>query len=110
MTTTHAITTTRPVTSNRAKALGWLAHGAELAIALKGDRAKHADVIWGLIVEAVEAIDKTADSGRNRPPFRDEIARGEAASSGSDRSPPFGFWKEWIGCRWGGLQCAMCAR
>jgi hypothetical protein len=47
--------------------------------------------------------------GSRRPPFRDEIARGEAASSGSDRSSSFGFWKESIGCRWGGLRCATCA-
>jgi hypothetical protein len=65
MTTTHAITaTTHPVTSNRAKALGWLAHGAKLAGALKGNQAKHADAVWELIVEAVEVIDKTPDQER----------------------------------------------
>ena len=48
----------------RTQALGWLFHGGELAIALKGDRAKHNDVIWQLLVEAVEVIDKTPDQER----------------------------------------------
>lgn len=48
----------------RTKALGWLAHGGELAVALRGDRARHADVIWQLLVEAVEVIDKTPDQER----------------------------------------------
>lgn len=65
MNTKRAITTTtHPVTSSRAKALGWLAHGGELAVALKGDRANHSDVIWQLLVEAVEVIDKTPDRER----------------------------------------------
>jgi hypothetical protein len=64
--TTHATTTitTHAITTNRAQALGWLAHGAELAAALIGERATHHDVIWQLIVEAVEAIDKTPDRER----------------------------------------------
>ena len=33
----------------RSLVLGWLAHGSELAFDLKGDRAKHSDVIWQLI-------------------------------------------------------------
>jgi hypothetical protein len=48
----------------RAKALGWLSHGGELAVELKGDRASHFDVIWQLLVEAVEIIDKTPDNER----------------------------------------------
>jgi hypothetical protein len=49
---------------DRTKTLGWLVHGGELALALKGERAKHSDVIWQLIVEAVEIIDKTPDQER----------------------------------------------
>ncbi len=45
-------------------ALGWLSHGAELAKALKGERATHSDVIWCLLVEAVETVDKTPDQER----------------------------------------------
>lgn len=45
-------------------ALGWLAHGGELAVALKGDQARHSDVLWQLLVEAVEVIDKTPDQER----------------------------------------------
>ncbi|ARQ95265.1 hypothetical protein [Bradyrhizobium phage BDU-MI-1] len=48
----------------RTKALSWLTHGGELAAALKGDRARHGDVIWQLIVEAIEVIDKTPDQER----------------------------------------------
>jgi hypothetical protein len=65
MTTTNTVTpanTRRPV--DIAAALTWLAHGGELARALKGDKAKHADVIWQLLVEAVEVIDKQPDQER----------------------------------------------
>jgi hypothetical protein len=48
----------------RTQALGWLTHGGELAVALRGDRARHSDVIWQLLVEAVEVIDKTPDRER----------------------------------------------
>jgi len=48
----------------RTKALGWLVHGGELAVELKGARARHNDVIWQLLVEAVEVIDKTPDQER----------------------------------------------
>lgn len=44
--------------------LGWLDHGAELAHDLRGDKAKHRDVIWELLVEAVEVIDKSPDRER----------------------------------------------
>ncbi|MET4791637.1 hypothetical protein ABIF64_003815 [Bradyrhizobium japonicum] len=44
-----------------AGALRWLNYGAELAYDLKGVGARHADVIWQLLVEAVEVIDKTPD-------------------------------------------------
>lgn len=46
-------------------ALCWLDHGAELARDLRGDKAKHRDVIWQLLVEAVEVIDKTPDQERH---------------------------------------------
>jgi hypothetical protein len=49
---------------DRTHALSWLTHGGELAVALKGDKARHSDVIWQLLVEAVEAIDKTPDNER----------------------------------------------
>jgi hypothetical protein len=49
---------------DRNLALSWLTHGGELAVALKGVRAKHSDVIWQLLVEAVEVIDKTPDNER----------------------------------------------
>ena len=45
-------------------ALGWLDHGADLARGLKGDRGRHSDVIWQLLVEAVEVIDKQPDRER----------------------------------------------
>ncbi|MEY9138591.1 hypothetical protein ABIE79_010119 [Bradyrhizobium diazoefficiens] len=48
----------------RTTILSWLTHGGELAAGLKGDRAKHSDVIWQLLVEAVEVIDKTPDQER----------------------------------------------
>ncbi|MCP1757740.1 hypothetical protein [Bradyrhizobium elkanii] len=56
--------TTSSSLEDRIAALGWLAHGGELAVGLKGDRAKHSDVIWQLLVEAVEVIDKTPDQER----------------------------------------------
>ncbi|WP_315729902.1 hypothetical protein [Bradyrhizobium sp. SZCCHNRI2010] len=46
------------------QALGWLAHGGQLAWDLKGGQANHSDVIWQLIVEAIEVIDKTPDQER----------------------------------------------
>lgn len=57
------MTTSSPLEVKTAT-LGWLAHGAELAKALKGDRATHADVIWCLLVESIETIDKTPDQDR----------------------------------------------
>jgi hypothetical protein len=48
----------------RTQALGWLTHGGELAVALKGDNAKHSDVIWQLLVEAIEVVEKTPDQER----------------------------------------------
>lgn len=56
--------TTSSSLEDRITVLGWLAHGGELALALKGDRAKHADVIWLLLAEAVETVDKTPDQER----------------------------------------------
>ncbi|MEH2517374.1 hypothetical protein V1279_002947 [Bradyrhizobium sp. AZCC 1610] len=56
--------TTSSSLEDRVTALGWLAHGGELAVALKGDRAKHSDIIWQLLAEAVETIDKTPDQER----------------------------------------------
>lgn len=46
------------------KALSWLAHGEQLAVSLKGEAAKHSDVIWQLIVEAVEITDNLPDQER----------------------------------------------
>ncbi len=48
----------------RTAALGWLFHGGELARALKGDRATHRDVIWCLLTEAIETIERTPDQER----------------------------------------------
>lgn len=62
-TITHASKTFRQP-SDRDDILRWLEHGAELARSLKADRAKHRDVIWQLLVEAVEVIDKTPDQER----------------------------------------------
>jgi hypothetical protein len=56
--------TTSSQHEDRVQALGWLAHGGELAVELKGDGAKHSDVIWQLLVEAIEVIDKTPDQER----------------------------------------------
>jgi hypothetical protein len=56
--------TTSSLLEDRTNTLGWLAHGGELAVALKGDQARHSDVIWQLLVEAVEVIDKTPDTER----------------------------------------------
>lgn len=63
MTITHSSKALRR-SSDIAEALRWLSHGAGLAYDLKGAQAKHADVIWQLIVEAVEVIDKTPDQER----------------------------------------------
>lgn len=67
--TITATTTTNRVsktfrTSDLDDALCWLDHGVELARDLRGDKAKHRDVIWQLLVEAVEVIDKTPDQER----------------------------------------------
>ncbi|MCK1410194.1 hypothetical protein [Bradyrhizobium sp. 76] len=61
-TITHIKAVRRP--SDIDDALDWLAHGAELARDLKGDRATHRDVIWQLLIESVETIDKTPDQER----------------------------------------------
>ncbi|MET4359923.1 hypothetical protein ABIB06_000495 [Bradyrhizobium sp. LB8.2] len=61
-TITHFKTIRRP--SEIDDALDWLAHGAELARDLRGDKAKHQDAIWQLLVEAVEVIDKAPDQER----------------------------------------------
>jgi hypothetical protein len=50
--------------SDRDDALRWLDHGAELARDLKGTRAKYRDVIWQLLIESIETIDKTPDQER----------------------------------------------
>ncbi|WP_316196694.1 hypothetical protein [Bradyrhizobium sp. SZCCHNS3053] len=56
--------TTSSSHEDREHALSWLAHGGQLAFELKGDRAKHSDVIWQLLVDAIEIIDKTPDQER----------------------------------------------
>ena len=68
MTATATASTTpakavRP-TSDIDATLKWLSHGGELAVELKGDRATHADVIWQLLIEAVEVIDKQPNRER----------------------------------------------
>ena len=62
-TVTHAGKTFRRL-SDRDDALRWLDHGAKLARDLRGDKAKHRDAIWELLVEAVEVIDNTPDQER----------------------------------------------
>lgn len=62
-TITHAGKTFRRP-SDLADALRWLNHGAELAYDLKGAKAKHSDVLWQLLVEAIEVIDKTPNRER----------------------------------------------
>jgi hypothetical protein len=59
---THTSTFRQP--SDGADALRWLNHGAELARDLKADRATHRDVIWQLLIESVETIDKSPDRER----------------------------------------------
>ena len=39
----------------------WLGHGAELALELKQERATHRDVIWCLLCEAVDVVDRLPD-------------------------------------------------
>jgi hypothetical protein len=56
--------TTSSSLEDRINTLSWLTHGGELAVALKGGLAKHSDVIWQLLVEAVEVIDKSPDNER----------------------------------------------
>lgn len=62
-TITHASKIVRQP-SDRAHALCWLDHGADLARDLKGDKAKHRDAIWELLVESIEVIDKTPNQER----------------------------------------------
>lgn len=49
---------------DREKALIWLGHGAELARRLKGEKARHRDVIWCLLSEAVEIVDRLPDQDK----------------------------------------------
>ena len=49
---------------DRIKALGWLAHGGELAVALRAIAPNTATSSGPLLQEAVEAIDKTPDQER----------------------------------------------
>jgi hypothetical protein len=49
---------------DRMQALVWLTHGGELARELKGDHARHSDVIWQLLVEAVDVIERIPDQER----------------------------------------------
>jgi len=46
---------------DRDRFLGWLGHGAGLAWELKKEQARHSDVIWSLLVEAVDLLDRTPD-------------------------------------------------
>jgi hypothetical protein len=56
--------TTSSLHEDRSNALRWLNHGIELAKGLKGGAAKHADVIWNLLVEAIDTIEKVPDQER----------------------------------------------
>jgi len=44
--------------------LRWLQHGASLALREKGEAASHRDVIWKLIEDAIESINKLPDQER----------------------------------------------
>lgn len=50
--------------SETLRILSWLRHGADLAREQKADKAKHNDVIWRLIEEAIETIDKLPDQDK----------------------------------------------
>lgn len=45
--------------------LRWLTHGGELARERKGERARHSDVVWSLIVEAIDTLDRLPDQERS---------------------------------------------
>ena len=60
--TTPAMTVRRPYDIDGA--LDWLSHGEELAYSFKGDMPRHSDVIWQLLIQAVEVIDKQPDQER----------------------------------------------
>lgn len=51
----------RHLPDNLDSALRWLDHGVELAQARRGDRAVHTDVIWCLVEEAVDIMDRMPD-------------------------------------------------
>jgi hypothetical protein len=53
-----------PSREKRDDILRWLGHGSELAWELKGERSGHRDVIWSLLVEAIDLIDRTPDQER----------------------------------------------
>lgn len=46
------------------RALSYLDHGAGLARALRGDKAKPADAVWCLVTEAVDLVDRLPDQER----------------------------------------------
>jgi len=48
-------------TEERAQILRWLSHGAELAWDRHGERATHDHVIWCLVEEAIDIIDRQPD-------------------------------------------------
>lgn len=68
MTATSIASTTPAITARRSSehddALSWLAHGTELAYDLKGEKARHQHVIWELLIEAVEVVEKSPDQER----------------------------------------------
>lgn len=53
-----------PSSEDRRKALSWLNHGVELARSLKGEQIKVRDVIWCLLTDAIDMIDRTPDQER----------------------------------------------
>lgn len=48
-------------TEERAQILRWLSHGAELAWGRHGERATHDHVIWCLVEEAIDILDRQPD-------------------------------------------------
>ncbi|MEE9481771.1 hypothetical protein [Methylobacterium ajmalii] len=50
---------------DRQKALRWLTHGVELAVGLKGARTTHRDVLWRLLGDAIEIMERVPDQERS---------------------------------------------
>lgn len=50
---------------DRDQFLRWLDQGVELAQGLKGEKARHQDAVWSLLVEAVDTIDRQPDQEKS---------------------------------------------